>query len=81
MPMMGCTEWTKLIDQYTAAQREYSRAVTAAGGLEGAAFERARANAERQKMAARAIELLMEEHQTKHGCTGRAESVAAGQRH
>jgi hypothetical protein len=67
---MGCTEWTRLIDRYSAALKLFNQAVSSAGGLEGIEFERARQNAERRKLATQAIESQMEEHARKHGCMG-----------
>ncbi|HLH38961.1 MAG TPA: hypothetical protein VKX39_07420 [Bryobacteraceae bacterium] len=68
---MACIEWMRLVERYSAALKLFDQAVTSAGGLEGEDFERARQNAERRKMAARAIEGQMEEHEHQHGCTGR----------
>lgn len=74
---MGCSEWTRLIDRYSAALKVLNQAVTSAAGLQGTDFERARQDAERKKLAARAIESQLEEHERKHGCTGRLAAKAA----
>lgn len=72
MKEMGCSEWNRLIDRYSMAVKLFNQAVASAGGLEGADFERARQNAERRKVAKRAIESQMEEHERRHGCVGPA---------